>query len=91
MTQMINSNVFAVEEKCFLFGTLFPSKTPDGIVEKFKISNFNKIPCTVKFDVRKRNEKQMEQFGFEVFPKTVKILPHEYCYVKVSFKPQIMA
>jgi hydrocephalus-inducing protein len=54
---MINSNIFAVEEKCFLFGTLFPSKNPDGIVEKFKISNFNKIPCTIKFDVRKRNEK----------------------------------
>ena len=54
---MINSNVFGVEEKCFLFGTLFPSKNPDGIIEKFKISNFNKIPCTVKFDVRKRNEK----------------------------------
>lgn len=57
MTQMINSNIFAVEEKCFLFGTLFPSKNPDGIVEKFKISNFNKIPCTIKFDVRKRNDK----------------------------------
>lgn len=57
MTNFINSNVFGVEEKCFLFGTLFPSKNPDGIVEKFKISNFNKIPCTVKFDVRKRNEK----------------------------------
>ena len=74
-----------------MFGTLFPSKNPDGIVEKFKITNFNKIPCTVKFDVRKRSEKQTEQFAFEVFPKMVKILPHEYTYVKVSFKPNIMA
>jgi hydrocephalus-inducing protein len=57
MTSMINSNVFAVEEKTFLFGTLFPSKNPDGIIEKFKITNFNKIPCTVKFDVKKRGEK----------------------------------
>jgi len=57
MTSMINSNVFAVEEKTFLFGTLFPSKNPDGIIEKFKITNFNKIPCTVKFDVKKRSEK----------------------------------
>ena len=39
MTSMINSNVFAVEEKTFLFGTLFPSKNPDGIIEKFKITN----------------------------------------------------
>ena len=36
---MINSNVFAIEEKTFFFGTLVPSKVPDGIIEKFKIIN----------------------------------------------------
>jgi len=69
MTSLINSNVFSVEEKTFYFGTLVPSKSPDGIVEKFKISNPNKIPCSVKFDVRKRSNNQTEQFAFEVAPK----------------------
>lgn len=51
---MINSNVFYVEEKVFHFGTLVPSKIPDGIVEKFKIQNNNKVACTIKFDARKK-------------------------------------
>ena len=88
---MINSNVFAIEEKTFFFGTLVPSKVPDGIIEKFKIINQNKIACNVKFDVRKKSEKATEIFAFEVQPKTAKIAPHEHCYVKVAFKPTIMA
>jgi len=50
---MINSNVFAIEEKTFFFGTHVPSG--NSIIEKFKISNPNKIPCNVKFDVRKKS------------------------------------
>jgi|JI6StandDraft_1071083.scaffolds.fasta_scaffold04855_11 hydrocephalus-inducing protein len=88
---MINSNVFYVEEKVFHFGTLVPSKIPDGIVEKFKIQNNNKVPCTVKFDARKKTPTSVEQFAFEVEPKQVKIPPHEHCYVNVTFKPTIMA
>ena len=56
----MNSNIFSIEEKIFFFGTLVPSKVPDGIEEKFKIINPNKVQCTVKFDVRKRNNNQME-------------------------------
>jgi hypothetical protein len=33
----------------------------------------------------------MEQFGFEVEPKHVKIAAHDHTYVKVIFKPTIMA
>lgn len=52
---MINSNVFFVEEKLFSFGTLVPSKPPDGVVvEKFKLTNPNKVACTVKLDVRRK-------------------------------------
>lgn len=91
ITSLVNSNVFAVEEKTFFFGTLVPSKNPDGIMEKFKISNPNKIPCNVKFDVRKRTANSTENFAFEVQPKVVKIQPHEHTYVKVFFKPAIMA
>lgn len=91
ISNMINSNVFYVQEKVFHFGTLVPSKIPDGIVEKFKIQNNNKVPCTVKFDVRKKTPTSVEQFAFEVQPKQIKIPPHEHCYAHVTFKPTIMA
>ena len=63
---MINSNVFYVEEKVFHFGPLVPSKIPDGIVDKFKIQSNNKVTCTVKFDARKKTPTSVEQFAFEV-------------------------
>ena len=53
----------------FNFGSLVPSKHPDGICEKFKIINPNKIACTVKFDVRKRNPTSNENFAFEIATK----------------------
>jgi hydrocephalus-inducing protein len=91
IANLINSNVFSIEEKTFFFGTLVPSKAPEGTLEKFKIINPNKIPCTVKFDVRKRSNNAKEEFAFEVATKSVKIPPHEHTYVKVLFKPTIMA
>ncbi|EGR28756.1 hypothetical protein IMG5_169530, partial [Ichthyophthirius multifiliis] len=91
ITSMINSNVFFYEEKTFFFGTLVPSQHPDGICEKFKIINPNKIPCNVKFDVRKRNPNSTEPFAFEIAQKQAKIYPHEHTYVKILFKPTIMA
>eukprot|EP00825_Cyclidium_porcatum_P002075 TRINITY_DN1095_c0_g1_i4.p1 TRINITY_DN1095_c0_g1~~TRINITY_DN1095_c0_g1_i4.p1 ORF type:complete len:1802 (-),score=468.45 TRINITY_DN1095_c0_g1_i4:3309-8714(-) len=91
VAQMIKSNVFYYEEKCFYFGTLVPAKNPDGICEKFKIINPNKIPCNVKFDVRKRNPTSNENFAFEIATKSKLIHPHEHIYVNVAFKPTIMA
>ena len=46
--------MFFIEEKVFSFGTLVPSKVPDGVVERFKLTNPNKIPCSVKFDTKRR-------------------------------------
>lgn len=66
---MVKSNVFFVEERVFNFGTLVPSKVPEGIVEKIKIENSNKVTCNVKFDVRKKTANAIEQFAFEVDPK----------------------
>ncbi len=37
VTSLVKSNVFFVEERIFNFGTLVPSKVPEGIVEKIKI------------------------------------------------------
>jgi len=46
---MINSNVFFYEEKTFFFGTLVPQQYPDGIYEKFKIINPNKVDQNLNF------------------------------------------
>ena len=91
VVQLVDSNIFAVEEKTFFFKTLVPSSVPDGITEKLKIINGNKVGCTVNMEVRKRTNNQMEQFAFEVEPKQVKIGPHDHTYVKILFKPSIMA
>jgi hydrocephalus-inducing protein len=84
------SSLYAIQEKVFWFGTLIASKVPEGVVEKFKFSNPNKIPCTVKFSVKPRTQSKNEGFAFEVSPASVKIPPHESAYVKVSFKPNNM-
>jgi hydrocephalus-inducing protein len=84
--------VFFAEEKLFNFGTLVYSKHADGIVEKFKIVNQNKIPCTVKFEIKKKNPASNDQLAFKLISKNeVKIPPHEHTYVKVQFNPTIMA
>ncbi|CAN0076157.1 unnamed protein product, partial [Hapterophycus canaliculatus] len=40
---------FAEEQRMFGFGSVVSSQAPVGICERFKISNSNKIRCTVKF------------------------------------------
>ena len=42
---------FAEEQHMFTFGSVVSSQAPIGICERFKISNSNKIPCTVKFAI----------------------------------------
>ena len=87
---VITSSLYAIQEKVFWFGTLIASKVPEGVVEKFKIMNPNKIPCTVNFSVNPRTQSKNEGFAFEVSPESVKIPPHENAYVKVSFRPDNM-
>jgi hypothetical protein len=83
--------VFYYEERTFHFGTLVPSKHPDGITEKFKIINSNKIPCTVKFKVESRTKNVSEPNVFSVKPEQITINAHDHYYVEVNFKPTIMA
>jgi hypothetical protein len=33
MIDLVNSNIFAVDEKTFYFGTLIPSQNPEGVTE----------------------------------------------------------
>jgi len=37
MIDMVESNVFSVEDKTFYFGSTIPNKESDGIFERFKI------------------------------------------------------
>ena len=84
---VISKSIFSVEENVFWFGTLVPTKNQKGQLEKFKITNPNKIPCTVKFTVKPRTVSKSEGFAFKVSPESMKIQPHEYNYVKVLFEP----
>ena len=87
---IVTQSLYAVEENVFWFGTLIASKIPDGAIERFKITNNNKIPCTANISVKPRTTSKSEGFAFEVSPEQVKINPHEHTYVKVSFKPTKM-
>ena len=91
MHERVSSNVFSIEEKTFYFGTVVHAKNPKGIQEQFKISNPGKIPCNVKFDVKKRSNSTNEQFAFKITPAAVSIMPHHHKYVTVSFEPEIIA
>jgi hydrocephalus-inducing protein len=51
---IIQSSLFATQERVFWFGTLIAAKTTEG-KERFKIMNPNKVPCTVKFSVKPRS------------------------------------
>jgi hydrocephalus-inducing protein len=74
----------------FWFGTLVASKNPEGVKERFKIMNPNKIPCKVNFAVKPRNQSKSEGFAFKVAPDNVSIDPHKHKYVTVSFHPTSM-
>jgi hypothetical protein len=48
---MVESNIFSIDDKTFYFGSTIPNKETEGIFERFKIQNNKKIPCTVKFEI----------------------------------------
>jgi hypothetical protein len=87
---VVNANVFSTEENTFFFGQLIPSKYPDGTQERFKLSNSGKVPAIVKCSVKPRNNSG-ELFNFSLTPEKMTINPNEFAYVKVKFKPDIMA
>lgn len=52
--------------------------------------NPNKIPCTVKFEVKPRTQSKSEGFAFAVEPAGLTIDPHKHKYVTVTFSPTAM-
>lgn len=87
---VISSSLFSIQENVFWFGTLVASKNPEGAKERFKIMNPNKIPCTVKFEVKPRSQSKSEGFAFAVEPAGLTIDPHKHKYVTVTFSPTAM-
>jgi hydrocephalus-inducing protein len=86
---IIQSSLFATQERVFWFGTLIAAKTTEG-KERFKIMNPNKVPCTVKFAVKARSQSKSEGFAFDVKPDVLTIEPHKHKYVTVGFYPSNM-
>jgi hydrocephalus-inducing protein len=84
-TGVLPSCVYALEEKTFSFGQVVPTARPNGIHQRFKISNPNKVRAVVKYSVDPRIEK--EAGIYSVQPKSDDIPPHEHRYVSVYFKP----
>ena len=87
---VITSSLYSTQERVFWFGTLIASKNPEGVRERFKIMNPNKIPCTVNFSVKPRSQSKSEGFAFSVSPETLTIEPHKHKYVTVGFDPTAM-
>ena len=84
------SCVFAKREKCFDFGAVIANVSEDtdealGVTSNLKISNPNKVPCTVNFSVRARGEGEVPM---SVTPETAYIPPHEHRYVTITFAPK---
>ncbi|CAM9716989.1 unnamed protein product, partial [Choristocarpus tenellus] len=83
---------FVEEGKVFSFGSVVSSQNPAGVCERFKISNNNKIPCTVTDkDVGNRNDEGgADASAFVVQPEVWEIPPHEHRYVSTYFRPTEM-
>ena len=85
---IVEGNFFSIEDNAFYFGNIIPSKYPNGITEKFKLINKGKVSAQIECNIKNKND---SLFAFEVFPKTLKINPHESAYIKIKFFPDIMA
>ena len=85
---VITSGIYGVVEKVFWFGTIIASKNPNGVSERFKLINNNKIPCTVTINVKPRTNSKSEGFAFSTSSNApIKIYPGESQYVTVTFTP----
>lgn len=90
--------VYAEVDRTFSFGAVVPTENPDGVKERFKIMNPNKISATVMFSVVQRGDNgggkkgggSTEKAIFTVHPSTVDLPPHEHRYVTVYFRPEQM-
>jgi len=65
---------------------LIVSKNPNGVNERIKIVNSNKIPCKVSIKIENKEKDNV----FSIEPNNLVINPHEFSYVKMLFNPSNM-
>jgi hydrocephalus-inducing protein len=81
----IKTTAYALDEKTFSFGYVIPTSRPNGVQQRFKISNPFKVRALVKYSIESRNDKEKDIFTLQ--PSSDDIPPHEYRYVTIYFKP----
>eukprot|EP01028_Stygiella_incarcerata_P012050 TRINITY_DN7246_c0_g1_i2.p1 TRINITY_DN7246_c0_g1~~TRINITY_DN7246_c0_g1_i2.p1 ORF type:complete len:3099 (+),score=817.41 TRINITY_DN7246_c0_g1_i2:4292-13588(+) len=73
-------SIFVEDRRVFYFGNLLVG---ESACERFKLSNPNKVPCTVKVQLKAKDGQE----AFKVVPNEVTIPPHEHRYAEVTFSP----
>ncbi len=84
---VIQGNIYSIEENTFYFKNLIPSQNPDGVEEKFRIVNTGKVKANLQLEC---TAKAGLPFCFSISQNNISINPHEFVYVSVKFKPEIM-
>lgn len=82
------ARVFGRKDRTFTFGHIVPSSHPQGVIEKFKITNPNKIPCKVALKVEPKGDTPEDTFTVQ--PAALDLPSHEHRYIDVYFKPKAM-
>eukprot|EP00760_Papus_ankaliazontas_P031923 PhM_4_TR5537/c0_g1_i1/m.106423/K17570/HYDIN; hydrocephalus-inducing protein len=86
------SGVFAREDKVFSFGVVISNKR---VSERFRLTNPNKVPCTVQVAIQPRGDAPDSKTAAEAFDiqgqkfdgGKLTIPPYEHRYVTVGFTP----
>ncbi|EDV21657.1 uncharacterized protein TRIADDRAFT_30117, partial [Trichoplax adhaerens] len=89
LDQSTNSGVYCTEENKFYF---YHVQVGQKAKVRFKIANFNKIPCDVAFSVKPLSSRASAKWHdvFDVEPSKVSIISHSHIYVTVTFCPATM-
>jgi len=77
---------FSMEDRTFTFGAVIPASYPDGLRERFKVTNVTKVRATARFAI----EGGEDAAAFTIQPATADFPPHEHRYISVYFKPTKM-
>ena len=89
----IGKAMFAEDDVLFNYGDVISSttETDKGTVEKFRISNPDKVNATVSFALEASNGGKADDLScFTIQPTSWDIPAHEYRYVSVYFRPKEM-
>lgn len=72
--EVMNYSTYFEDENLFDFGTLIVSKYPNGVQERIKIINANKVKCKVNIKVDNKDKDAV----FSAEPSSLTINSHEF-------------